>query len=326
MPVVDFSFMLQRHGQLLFLPDGLLVGWLCVAAVTAGCTEWESEAECVSDGIDLLQRTRQIIGTRSCIGCCTKEEDQPEEATDTSKKPCDGLLCEGRCVRFSCSITSGFGLHQADYTTQVGLDSIFEKHATAKAKTLAARSQDISMKSVAFAGSSQFAFWRRLQEDFPDHTVLNAAVSASEASHWVRSDAAVHDLLWRWNPSVVVFYCGSNDIPHEGRPVSEIADNLVEFYRKTRAMLPRAVHFVFVGLLRTPNAVLRNDVARIDELNERLFQFKSHSLDPHLDFVDTNVTWASNQKFYECDGIHLTDEGHSLLGALIQPSLPDPRL
>merc|ERR1719199_2358426 len=95
-------------------------------------------------------------------------------------------------------------------------------------------------------GSSQFAYWGRLQEDFPDYALFNAAVGGSQAKHWAEDESMINDLVLRWDPAVIVVYIGSNDVM-ANQSVSATAQHIEELYRKLRASVKASVRIVFVG-------------------------------------------------------------------------------
>eukprot|EP00929_Paragymnodinium_shiwhaense_P121485 TRINITY_DN93732_c0_g1_i1.p1 TRINITY_DN93732_c0_g1~~TRINITY_DN93732_c0_g1_i1.p1 ORF type:complete len:322 (-),score=11.76 TRINITY_DN93732_c0_g1_i1:78-1043(-) len=312
----------------LVLLSAQFAGWQVFAIHvpdSADETQCASDQDCsFLDELHLLQVTRQVIGSARCIGCCERKLQFPPTAMSMDGCTKSGAYlesqCAGRCVGF-CS-----GLKPSDFvargaSAEHDVDESVKQSMGHKALSFVSLSSEIAAKSVAFVGSSQFAMWRRLQEDFPGYPVLNAAVRGSQSRHWLDHDD-VNDVLWRWKPGTIVFYCGSNDVQRDQGSAADIAARLIEFYHQARAKLSPSVRFVFVGVLKQPDFVLRKLLAKTDEVNQHLSHFQSQASDPELFYVDTNMAWASDPQFYICDGIHLTDEGHSLLGDLIRPVLP----
>jgi len=63
-------------------------------------------------------------------------------------------------------------------------------------------------KAIVFVGSSSFTMWKDVQQDFPNHVVINRGFGGSSLPHVI--DYA-EEIIIPYKPKQVVVYCGEND-------------------------------------------------------------------------------------------------------------------
>src|SRR3954465_10740978 len=88
---------------------------------------------------------------------------------------------------------------------------------------------------ILFAGSSSIRLWTTLRDDFRGLPVLNRGFGGSQ----IREGTAFADrIVIPYRPSLIVFYCGSNDVV-AGRAVPDVVEDLRAFVTKVHAALPK---------------------------------------------------------------------------------------
>lgn len=98
---------------------------------------------------------------------------------------------------FFVSLTS-FGQVENVFTKEV-------KDITAKYDSI----WDSSKETIVFTGSSSVRLWRKLQEEFPNHQIINSGFGGSQASDLLYF---IDELILSYNPKKVFIYEGDNDL------------------------------------------------------------------------------------------------------------------
>jgi lysophospholipase L1-like esterase len=152
----------------------------------------------------------------------------------------------------------------------------FKAFAEADAKTPTAPG------GILFVGSSIFRQWANVAEHMAPLPVLNRAFGGSRTGDQV---ARFAQLVPRYRPKVVVYYCGSNDLKAGATPEDPAAifARFREFAEKTRAFDP-AIRLVYVASFRSPDRVGRWE--QVDHYNALARAYCA--ADPQRTFVDLN--------------------------------------
>lgn len=88
---------------------------------------------------------------------------------------------------------------------------------------------------VLFIGSSSVRMWNTLAEDMKPAPVLNRGFGGSKTAEVL----AVFDrIVLPYKPSVIVYYCGDNDLGMDNTDSQKVADGFIEFERRARAEWP----------------------------------------------------------------------------------------
>jgi len=117
--------------------------------------------------------------------------------------------------------------------------------------------------AIVFAGSSIFHFWITLVDDMAPLPVINQAFAGARM-HSVFN--AMDKLIVPYNPKIIVYYCGSNDI-NDGAEASDILSGFEKFVSAVRDKLPSIIVY-FVSINKAPQKVDKWNV--IDVSNEKI--------------------------------------------------------
>lgn len=171
---------------------------------------------------------------------------------------------------------------------------------------------------VVFAGSSSIRLMP-MKELFPDLKGLNRGFGGShisEVNHYL--DRCV----LRYEPSIVVFYCGTNDLWDKKSP-DQVEEDFEEFRRRLFERLPE-VRLIVMAIRPSP---ARESIRKIEaEMNERFrkiaegdkrITYVSGSWDRFLDGKGEPIP----ELFVE-DKLHMSAAGYRIWKELLMPLLP----
>ena len=175
--------------------------------------------------------------------------------------------------------------------------------------------------SVCFIGSSTLTYWRHLDVDMAplQVPVFNGAFGGS-----CTDDIILHmeDLCMRYQPQVVVYFCGTNNIAQGMEPKS-VLQGLEMFHSRLLNRCPDA-HVIYLGITLTPFFIKTNINNAIDKIvtANRIVKEYCNRVEnaSKVTFVSTDeCSFARNPMYYLGDMHHLNDDGHSELGAILLP-------
>jgi lysophospholipase L1-like esterase len=172
--------------------------------------------------------------------------------------------------------------------------------------------------AILFIGSSTIRLWKSLEQDFPNHKVINRGFGGSEiadATHFAER------LIFPHEPKVIFLRAGNNDI-HNGRLPDELAADFEAFVKKVHERLPKT-EIVFISLCPVPDRWPEQDKNR--QLNKLIRRMALNM--PRVSYVDawnislTNTGYARPELF-AADKLHFNVEGYKLLAERVRPYLP----
>ena len=191
------------------------------------------------------------------------------------------------------------------------------KYATAVA--LFATAPAPAPGGILLVGSSIFRKWVDFANDLAPLPVSNRAFGGSKTNEQL---LFFEKIVPTSQASLVVWYCGSNDINGHALP-EMVLKNTTEWLRRTRDALPHA-RIILVSVIRAPQKRADGYLPRVDEVNKRLRQLAEES--KVLVYVDVNpsLETATGDPVMECyveDKLHLTPEGYRRMIAALRPVL-----
>ena len=131
-----------------------------------------------------------------------------------------------------------------------------------------------------------------------------------------------------YEPSVILFYCGSNDISHPQTPQAETETQ--EILRNTEHILeflqdrfPETL-VVYLSILKCPGRSKFS--SQIEKVNHAVRNFskkaRSEKKGPsRIQFVDLNTEIRANPDFFLPDGVHLNDMGYQIFNKTISKQI-----
>lgn len=173
---------------------------------------------------------------------------------------------------------------------------------------------------IVFVGSSSIRKWVTLAEDFPHHRVLNRGFGGSQI---IDSVHFADRIVIPYEPRMIVFYAGGNDIHAHKTPEQVFAD-FQAFVEKVRAKLPKT-EIAFISIAGNPsrwaeveqvkatNAMVENYIKGKDGM-------KFINVFPRMLGTDG----LPRPEIFVADRLHMNAEGYKLWTEIVGQYLPAP--
>ncbi|MGB3144624.1 MAG: GDSL-type esterase/lipase family protein, partial [Maribacter sp.] len=166
---------------------------------------------------------------------------------------------------------------------------------------------DSERETIVFTGSSSVRFWKSLQENFPDHQILNTGFGGSQASDLL---VFLDDLVLSYNPKKVFIYEGDNDIWAKKRP-NQVITTTEEIIQRIKAKNTSTKIVLISAKPSISRWKMRGKFRRLNRKMERIAKN-----DPLIDYVDVWYPMLNSRKlktdiFIE-DGLHMNQKGYDI--------------
>jgi lysophospholipase L1-like esterase len=173
---------------------------------------------------------------------------------------------------------------------------------------------------IVFTGSSSIRLLS-LPKVFPGLKALNRGFGGSHISEM---NHYLDRLVLRYEPSMVVFFCGTNDLWDKKSP-EQVEEDFTEFRTRLFAKLPEA-RLIVMAIRPSPARVSIREVEA--EMNRRFR--KAAEADQRITFV--SGSWdrfledaaKPEPELFVADGLHMSDAGYVIWKELLTPLLEQP--
>ncbi len=170
---------------------------------------------------------------------------------------------------------------------------------------------------ILFIGSSIVRQWTKIPERLAPLPAFNRGVGGSrtwEILHYA------DEIALPYEPRIIVYYCGSNDI-NSGEKPEAILERYRQFSDKITERLPDTTVY-FLAIFRAPQKKDRWEIVDATNRLVRDYSLKTKN----RAFLDANPVFfdKSGQPLHElylADGLHFTGEAYDKLTAFIKPIL-----
>jgi lysophospholipase L1-like esterase len=158
---------------------------------------------------------------------------------------------------------------------------------------------------IVFVGSSIFRFWTHLTEQMAPLPVLNRAIAGTVTQDMLNE---MERLVLAYNPRIVVYYCGSNDISG-GESAGPIIERTQRFIRILHEKSPDT-YFYYTAIQKAPEKKDRWDV--VDAVNREMKRFSGQA--KNVGYLDLNPVLFDAQgrvreNLFLPDGLHFRPDG-----------------
>ena len=179
---------------------------------------------------------------------------------------------------------------------------------------------------ILMVGSSIFRKWESCHADMAPLPVTNRAFGGSQtADQLYFFDRIVPSS----HASLIVWYCGSNDIKGSQDPANltktppSILKRTRQWVDLTREALPQA-RILLVSVIRAPQKRESGLLKQVDEVNRGLIQLAGSI--PGVSYVDVNPALETSsgdprRECYVADKLHLTPEGYRAMTSVLKPEM-----
>jgi lysophospholipase L1-like esterase len=170
---------------------------------------------------------------------------------------------------------------------------------------------------ILFVGSSTIRLWQT-HDAFPELPVINRGFGGSTIDDL---NHVADRIVFKYNPRMIVFYSGENDIA-AGRSPDRVCADFQAFHKSVRERLPNTP---IVYLAIKPSVARWKLWPKMQDVNARIKQRAADSQNK-LTFIDTAPSLLTadgepNKSLLRDDGLHLNPEGYAAWNTLLAPAL-----
>jgi len=173
-------------------------------------------------------------------------------------------------------------------------------------------------RGILFIGSSIFRLWAGLKEQMAPLPAFNRAFGGSQTQDMIDR---VGQLVTPFQPRIIVYYCGSNDV-NAGASADAIIGRTKQFLAIVREKLPNTTVY-YTAIQKAPDKRERWDV--VDAVNREMERF-SHEA-KNLGYIDLNPVLfkggALREDLFLPDKLHFRPEStaYAEFTAVVKPVL-----
>ncbi|MCX6137806.1 MAG: GDSL-type esterase/lipase family protein [Ignavibacteriales bacterium] len=171
--------------------------------------------------------------------------------------------------------------------------------------------------AIEFIGSSIFRQWTTVTEDMAPLPVYNRAFGGSRTAEVLYY---MDRIVLPYQPQIIVYYCGSNDINNGDQP-ADIAGRFFQFCERVHQKQPETRVF-YVSINRAPQKMVR--WSAVDSTNDIVKAYCTKART--VDFIDVNPVLFNEKnepryELYKTDKLHFKPEAYKEFTAIIKPIL-----
>jgi len=168
---------------------------------------------------------------------------------------------------------------------------------------------------ILFIGSSIFRQWTQVKEHMAPLPAFNRAFGGSRTHEVLYY---MDKIVLPYEPRIIVYYCGSNDIGGGVKP-QVVLQNFTAFCEKAKAHLPGTKIF-FVSINKSPSRMAR--WGAMDSANAMIGAYCRST--PNLGFIDVNpvlfdAEGKPRMELYRDDKLHFKEHAYLEFTAVIRP-------
>ena len=174
-------------------------------------------------------------------------------------------------------------------------------------------------KAILFVGSSSFRLWENIQGDFPAYNIINRGFGGSSLPDLIRYE---NDVIFPYDPSQIVIYCGENDFTTSDTVTGKIVfERFQQLFSDIREKYPK-VHIAYVSIKPSPSrAKYRKE---IEEANESIRLFlKKKKKTVYIDIYNAMLRPDGSYmtELFLADQLHMNRSGYVIWQKQIEPHL-----
>jgi lysophospholipase L1-like esterase len=171
--------------------------------------------------------------------------------------------------------------------------------------------------AILFLGSSSIRMWKTLAQDFPDYRVINRGFGGSQI---VDSIHYADRIVIPYEPDVIVFYAGGNDI-NAGKSGEVVFEDFKRFVGRVHENLPKT-KIVYIAV--APNPARWSQMDRIRTANRLIRDYTAN--EAGLSFIDVHpdmlgLDGKPKPDIYLPDKLHMNQNGYAIWKQLVTEHL-----
>ncbi len=171
---------------------------------------------------------------------------------------------------------------------------------------------------IVFVGSSSFRMWKNVQQDFPDHVIINRGFGGSSLPHVI--DYA-DEIILAYKPKQIVIYCGENDFMSDTVTSEIVVNRFITLFDYLRRKQKKA-EIVFVSLKPCPSR--QRYMPQMAAANEAIKAFLATKR--RTVFVDIwdamlDANGEPRPELFIHDMLHMNADGYAIWQKALEPHL-----
>lgn len=169
--------------------------------------------------------------------------------------------------------------------------------------------------ALLFVGSSTIVRWKTLQQDFPNHAIINRGFGGNQIAD---STHFADRMIFPYRPRTIFLRAGGNDI-HSGKSPEQVLADFKAFVAKIHAKLPETA-IVFISL--SPSIARWEERAASKKLNTLVGDYVNRT--PRLKYIETydmtlDASGQPRPELFVEDKLHFSPEGYKLFIERVRP-------
>ena len=173
-------------------------------------------------------------------------------------------------------------------------------------------------EAMLFTGSSSIRMWKSLEQDMAPMKVLNRGFGGSTLPEIIYY---ADRILMPHQPSIIILYCGENDLSNENTKVKKTLRDFKQFVEYTSKKLPET-HVFYLSI--KPSIKRWSYWPKMAKANKKIERFINRHDQYH--FVDVASTMMDDnevvrQDIFIEDDLHMNETGYSLWKNKLKPIL-----
>ncbi|HES58819.1 MAG: hypothetical protein JW956_11775 [Calditrichaceae bacterium] len=170
--------------------------------------------------------------------------------------------------------------------------------------------------AILFAGSSSIRMWKT-HDAFPQYRLINRGFGGAHITDVLYY---YNEVILKYNPQLIVFYCGDNDIS-SNFPVEQVYEDYLELILKITKDFPE-VKFVYISV--KPSGSRWQHWDRMDALNKKIEKYNQQR--ENLLYVDLATPLLDKDgkpdtAFFLSDQLHLNEKGYEVWNSMLSEIL-----
>ena len=166
------------------------------------------------------------------------------------------------------------------------------------------------MHDIVMIGSSIFEFWQK--PNWGTLNISNNAIRSTQSLDWCNSDLSTLPKAKNY-----LVYCGSNDLIYGVPPEQTVANiNVVLF---SLAKLNPDAKIGYFSIMKCPQKQEAQQLNVIDKMNKHIKTITCCGINNRIHYFDFNEYINNDKKWFNNDGLHLTEQAYQMLDEKLEP-------
>jgi lysophospholipase L1-like esterase len=173
--------------------------------------------------------------------------------------------------------------------------------------------------AILFIGSSSFTMWKNVQNDFPNHTIINRGFGGSTLQDQL---SYVKDIVFPYKPKQIIIYCGENDLASSDTVTARMVfRRFTQLFNLIKNKSPN-VSIVYISMKPSPSRqLLMGKMREGNTLIRNFLKIKRRTgfVDVYKEMIDDEGKPVA-ELFLE-DNLHMNRQGYAIWKKVIEPFL-----